>query len=145
MNLLKLGGLIGLVYVGRKVLARQSGSAWPRRLPDATPSLAPAGAGIGNPAERLNAARLSAVPAGGGLSGSSSQSGSSSFALGVSDWVAADSCGISVGCWLLYTSYAAHEPYASVSRTRLDLLTSTLIHSPESTCNHITPANILDS
>ena len=85
MNLLKLGGLIGLVYVGRKVLARQGGSAWPRRLPDATPALAAAGSGAGNPGERLNAARLSAVPAGAGLSGSSSQSGPGPSATGLGD------------------------------------------------------------
>lgn len=85
MNLFKLGGLIGLVYFGRKVLARQAGSEWPKRLSGGMP--AAVGAGSGNPGERLNAARLSAVPGGGGgLAGSSAQQGPGPSATGLADF-----------------------------------------------------------
>lgn len=90
MNLLKLGGLIGLVYFGRKVIARQGRSAWSQRLASAVPALAGsvagAGSGSGNPGERLNAARLSAVPSGAGLAGCSAQSGPGPSATGLADF-----------------------------------------------------------
>lgn len=84
MNLLKLGGLIGLVYFGRKVMARQTKTGWPQRLSGALPALG--GAGTGNPGERLNAAKLAAVPPSGGLAGSSSQSGPAPSATGLGDF-----------------------------------------------------------
>lgn len=94
MNLLKLGGLIGLLYMGGKALARQT-----RSLDNATPGVGgtPAMAGLGagggsstaagNPGERLNAAHLSPVPnVGNGLARSSSPSGPGPSTGGLGDF-----------------------------------------------------------